>query len=186
MFTISNGIVTPNPETLAIWPFSQINMRDQTSHKDRASQDWKFIEFYCSPKKTNPFVGYPVGIIRRDKIVENIRKVIPEYSVENDNLILEAIDQYFEFWNNASPSLSYYLANVSAIEKVKQSLLDLDMDEVNPKTMAKIHTFKSVTDGIKNCDEVITKLNAVKERVEQELYDVSKSKGNRQVNHFER
>lgn len=186
MFTITNGIVIPNPETLAIWPFSQIYNRDQTSHKDRANLDWKFIEFYCSPKRTNVFGGYPSGIIRRDKIVENLRKTDPLYEVENDTLILEAIDQYMEFWNNASPSLSYYLANVSAVEKVKQSLLDLDMDERNPRTGAKVHTFKSVTDGIKNCDDVLTKLNSTRDRVEQELYDITKSKGNRSINHFER
>lgn len=185
MFNIVNGNVIPHPETLAIWPFSQINDRDPTPHKERASQDWKFIEFYCSPKKTNPFGGYPSGIVRRDKIVENIRKIEPDYNIDTDELVLAAIDQYMEFWKNASPSLAYYLANISAVEKVKQSLLDLDMDERNPKTGAKVHTFKSVTDGIKNCDDVLIKLNSTKERVEQELYDITKTKSNRQINYFE-
>lgn len=186
MFTINNGIVIPNPETLGIWPFSEIYNRDHTSHKDRANLDWKFIEYYCSPKDSNPFSGYPKGVIRRDKIVENIRKTVPEYSVESDNLIIEAIDQYMEFWHKASPSLSYYESNLFAMSKLEDFFNNLDMTATNIKTGAPIYKPKEITSAIADAKTILTNLKAIKEQVYQEVYDSTKSKGNRQVNHFER
>lgn len=185
MFNIVNGNVIPNPETLAIWPFSQINDRDPTPHKERASQDWKFIEFYCSPKKTNPFGGYPSGIVRRDKIVANIRKIEPDYNIETDELILAAIDQYMEFWNSASPSLAYYNSNLKALKQMENFFNNLDMEKINIKTGMPMYKPKEITSAIADAKTTLTALNSIKDQVDQELYDTTKTKSNRTINHFE-
>lgn len=184
MFTHENGIVRANPETLAIWPYSLIYSRDKTSHKDESTQAWKFIEFYCSPKSTNPFFGYPKGEIRKDKLVENIQHTHPEFEV--DELITNGVIQYEEFWLNASPTLSYYNSNLYAAKQLEIFFNNLDMTLVNVRTGAPIYKPKEITTALSDAKSVLANLKSMKDQVDQEIYDTNKSKANRQINPFER
>lgn len=185
MFTIENGIVRPNEETLAIYPFSEMWRRDSSTHKERVNAEFKFIEFYCSPKKTNPFFGYPRGKIRKDKITENIKETIPDFNPE-DNLIFTAIKQYDEFWENASPKLSYYKSNIKAAKNLEEFFNELDMTKTNPRTGLPIYKPKEITSALGDAQVVLKNLASIEEQVYQEIYDSAKSKANRKVNPFER
>lgn len=184
MFTIENGTVRANPETLCIHPYSLIWSRDDSSHKERANSEFKFIEFYCSPKKTNPFFGYTKGELRSQKLSENIRKTYPEFHI--DTLILEGVEQYEEFWINASPSLAYYESNLIAAKQLEVFFNNLDLSKTNAKTGAPIYKPKEITSALADAKTVLVSLNSMREQVYQEIYDASKSKANRPVNPFER
>jgi hypothetical protein len=185
MFTIENGVVRANPETLAIYPYSEIWKRDTSAHKERANSDFKFIEFFCSPKRGNPFFGYPRGRIRADKIIANIRETYTQFDA-NDPLLFKAVELYDEFWNNASPELSYYQSTLVAAKKVEEFFRDFDMGATNARTGAPIYKPKEITSALVDTQNVLKSLAAIKEQVYQEIYDSAKSKGNRQVNTFER
>lgn len=190
------------------YPFCDIWARDTSEHKAVALAEIAFIEFMSSPKKTNPFYGYsdalpkpppppaegePLQIAdhtvivlseRAKKIIANRFKEWPNWSP--DNLVWEAIEQYKEFYYNASPNLAYYESNLKAAAKVRDFFDTFDMGERNFKTGMPIYKAKEITDAIKNADEVMTKLSAMKAKVDEDIYEQSKSRKNRQINPFER
>lgn len=185
LFNVVDGKVVPTDECLRTQPFSDIWLRDTTERKDKASREFDYIEFMVSPLDTNPFYGYPIEDgTRAAKIKENKFKDHPEW--EPDVLVINGIEQYHEFKKNASPSLAYYEANLIAAHKVKNFFLTFDINERNEKTNAPIYTVKAITDGIKNADDVLTKLDAMKKKVEQEIFETTKTKGNKKINPFER
>ncbi len=185
LFIIEGTTVKPTQETLLIYPFSEIWNRDTSENKEWAQKDFTYIEFLCSPKEENPFYGYDKESgIRSQKIIENIQRTIPNYDI--DDIVKEGVDIYEEFLHNASPSLSYYESNLAAANKVKNFFLTFDMNERNEKTNVPIFTAKGITDAIKNADDVLIKLDSMKKKVQQEVFQNVKTTGNRGVNHFER
>jgi len=183
MFYWDNGIVKPNPETLGVYPFSVMWNRDTSHGKDIAHLEFKFVECFCSPRKTNEFFGYDRNTNRGEKILENIRKTHPDFTP--DDLIREGVEQYDEFWHNASPQLSYYESTLIAAKQIESFFRRLDMTEVNVRTGAPIYKPKEITAALADTKTVLASLSAIREQVYQEIYDSTKSKGNREINYFE-
>ena len=71
IFEVSGNIVRPTPNILTIYPFKEIWKRDKTKNKNLAIQEFAFIEFMVSKKKSNPFKGYDEEI-KEDKIKEKV------------------------------------------------------------------------------------------------------------------
>lgn len=184
MFTINNGAIIPNPETLTIYPYSVIHSRDTTSHKEESQQAWRYIEYFCSPKKTNPFYGYSRTSNRSEKIIENIKETFPQF--ELDDLIIKGVAQYDEFWNNASPKKSFYESALIAAKKLEGFYLTFDLEATNLRTGAPIYKPKEITTALIDTQGVLKNLDALAAQVNEEIYDAAKSKANRTVNHFER
>lgn len=183
MFVFNNGIVKPEAETLGTFPFSVMWERDDSPNKDQAHLEFKFIYFFCSPKKSNPFYGYDRIKNRGDKILENIVKQYPNFRL--GTLIRDGIEQYDEFWNNASPKLSYYNSAKAAVKKLEDFLNTFDMTATNLRTGAPIYKPKDITSALTDTGNVVKSLATLEETVYQEIYESSKSKGNREINYFE-
>jgi len=58
LFTIESKIVKPYTETLLISPFREIWERDTNAGKFTAIDEFTYIEFMTSVKKSNPYRGY--------------------------------------------------------------------------------------------------------------------------------
>lgn len=212
---LENGIIKPTKECLMIQPYQTIWERDRSEHKVLAMAEIAFIELMASPKKTNPFYGYsnklptpqeaPAAPIDEDQqlLVENTDESVVVFTspralkiMQNkfqqwptwrpDRLIWQGIKQYQEFYYNASPYLSYYESNLVAANKVRDHYLTFDMNKMNLKTGMPIYKAKDITDGIKNANGVLTELMAMREKVDEEIFQNAKSRKNRSINHFER
>lgn len=185
IFHVRDGVVTPTDEILLIYPFQDIWERDITPKKDIAMREFAFIEFMVSPKETNPFYGYdlPSGI-RKAKIIENKFKDYPTWYP--DNVVNVAMDIYREFYYNASPTLSFYDSAVKGANKLRDFFDTFSMREVNLKTGNPMYKPREISTALLDADAVMAKLNASFERVQQELFDTSKTKGNKVINDFER
>lgn len=186
IFEIKNGIVSPTEEILSIFPFSDIWIRDNHVKKDLALREFAYIEFMCSPKDTNPFFGYTQtrqNPERSRKIIENKFKEYPQW--QPDELILMALDQYNEFYHNASPNLKFYESNRNVIDKLRYWYDNLDMSAVNERTGNPLYKPKEITSAVADADTVMSKLDAMKQRVYQEVFDVAKTKGNKAISKFE-
>ena len=180
IFEVSGNVVRPTPNILTISPFKEIWERDKD--KNIAMQEFAFIEFMVSKKKNNPFKGYDESI-KEEKIRE---AVIKEKKWKADKLIYEAIDKYYEWQYKASPTIRYYEANLSALNKTIQYLTNgLDYDERNRSGMP-VHKFNDVVRGIKEADQVLKSLTSLKTKVEEELYEASKTVGGKDINPYER
>jgi hypothetical protein len=175
------GSVTPTEEILLIYPFSEIWNRDYTGRHSLAAKEFTYIEFMCSPKKTNPFYGYTKESIRSEKIIE---KVFRNSDWKPDDLILEGMKTYRELLKDASPSLSYLESAFSALNKLKDFFNNVNLDARTPKG-ALLYKPRDVTIALGDSEKVLKQLLILQDKVQQEMLDSGKTKRNRVISIFE-
>lgn len=188
LFTMVNGEFVPTDECLNTYPFDEIWARDTHVKKDLAKRELSYIAYLTTPTEENPFYGYPwqhngQDTTRSDKIIENKFKEYPDW--EPDGLVIACVEQQQEFFYKASPKLSLYEASLIGAKKTEEFLRNFDMGALNPKSGVPLYTIKGITDGLKNIEEVLTKLDATGKKVYQDIYDITKTKGNKAINKFE-
>lgn len=180
IFIVENGIVMPTPEILLVSPFNKIWERDTTKKKEHALKEFAYIEFMCSYKKANPFIGFPPKD-RHRKICES---VLHNISYIPDDAVKRAMGLYRDWQENASPSLRFYKAVVKANEKLVAFAEVIDLNERDNKGSA-VFKPSDITSITSKAYENLKTLTLMKEKVEQELFEVSKTRSNRQINAFE-
>lgn len=180
LFQVEGKAVIPYTETLLISPFKDIWERDTSSTKENAIEDFKFIEFTTSMLKTNPYGGYDEET-KRQKVIEDC---ITRDDWEEDELILQAKQKIIEFQDNASPTYSYYMAAKVGAEKMKDFFNGFDMNEVNIKTGNPVYKPRDITSALNDTSKVLQNLNSMKEKVEQELFEVTKNRGMKVISPF--
>jgi hypothetical protein len=179
LFVVENSIAKPNTETLLISPFKEIWERDKSADKSQAIKEFTFIELMSSKKKTNPYSGYEAEV-RFQKLKENIF----DADWEIDELIEKALVSVHEFQTEASPTYSYYLSVLNAAEKMKSFFNNFDIDERNERGVP-IYKPSDITRALNDTDKVLQNINSMKEKVEQELFEQTKTRSNKQINPFE-
>lgn len=182
LFEVNDGIVNPIPEVLLIYPYKDIWERDKSPKKVVASIEFAYIEFSCSYKKTNPYIDYPEEI-RKEKIKEGLIRNLPDWNP--DELVLKGIEVYKDFQTKASPSLMFYEAALTGVRKLQAYYTSLDMNKMN-KQGTPINKPSDVARGLSLTGSVLSNLESLREKVEQELFDSNRVRGNRNVNPFER
>lgn len=179
---IKNNVVQPTPEILMIKEFAAIWDRDKSKRKNKAIQEMSYVGAMCSRAKSNPFREYDEEI-KSEKVIQ---AVIKEEGWQPDSVIEDAITWYKDWQQKASVSIRYYEANLQALEKTITFLtVELDYTE---KTNAgnPVYKFTDVTRGIKEASNVLKSLNTLRKQVEEELYESAKTKGDKEINHYER
>lgn len=180
LFNVEDKKVSPNTETLLIFPFKEIWDRDETSNKEVAMQEFAYIEFVSSMKKSNPYAGYEEEQ-KKEKVKEHIIKI---ENWEPDVLVEEAIVKVRDFQTNASPTYSYYMAAKLGANKMQSFFNTFDMNAVNEKTGNPIYKPRDITSALNDTARVLENLNSMKEKVEQELFESTKVKGQKEISHF--
>lgn len=181
IFEVDNSIVRPVKEILLISPFKDIWERDKSKHKVTAIKEFSYIYFLISPRKTNPYAGYPDEV----KAKEIIKGLWKEEYWEVNELVEEAAKQYSEWLQEASTSMNYYNAVKSGVEETINFFKNVDFNERTEKG-APVYKVTEVIAALKSANEVLKSLTDLKERVEQELYESSKTKSGKEINPFER
>lgn len=179
LFIVENNIAKPTTEILLISPYKEIWERDTTSTKEQAERDFTFIELMISKKKTNPYSGFD-----DDVRFEKLREQLYDPDWEPDELIQRGLAQYTEFQTEASVNYSLLVAGQIAINKLKNFLIEFDIDERNDRGVP-IFKPRDITSALSDIDKIAQNFATLKEKVEQELYETSKTRNNREVNIFE-
>jgi len=182
LFEIKNRVVYPFPETLLISPFKEIWKRDRSEKKERALEEFAYIEFSTSMLKSNPYKGYPENI-RGSKIVLDIMK---KKDWKPDIKVKEGIKKVEEFQNEASPSLSYHKSVTKANEGLISFFQTVDLDERNEKTGNPLYKPKDITSAINDASRNTTELSMLAKKVEEELFDSVKTKAGKSISPFAR
>ena len=180
LFIVENNIAKPNVETLLISPFKDIWERDKSTTKERAIKELTFIEFMSSKKKTNPYAGYD-----DEKRFEILKKTFFDETWQMDAMVEQGLIKINEFQKEASPTYKYYIDNLETAERTRKFLKEIDLSERNERTGNPLYKPKDVTSAIIDAEKVILTLASLKEKVEQELFETTKTKGNKAINPFE-
>jgi hypothetical protein len=181
IFEMHNSHVTPVKEILLVSPFKEIWDRDKSKHKETAIREFSYICFLISPKKTNPYAGYHVDI-KKTKIVQGLWK---DEEWIPDELVEKATSLYEEWLMNASPSMRYFNAVKSGVEQTINFFENIDFNERTDKGLP-VYKISEVIPALKSANEVLKSMSDLKERVEQELYESSKTKAGKEINPFEK
>lgn len=179
LFIVENGIAKPNTETLLISPFKEIWDRDLSASKDIAIKEFTFIEFMSSKKKTNPYAGYDV-----EMRYNRLREELFSESWEMDDLIEQSLIKVKDFQEKSSVTYKYYTSAVSAAEKMIRFFNDFSFDTLGPRGLP-LYKPKDITGALNDTSKVLQNLNTMKEKVEQELFEQTKTQGNKEINPFE-
>jgi hypothetical protein len=181
LFIVENKVVIPNSETLLIEPFKSIWERDNSSNKWEATEDFSYIEFISSMKKTNPYRQYPEN--KKHDIVKE--QVITREDWVADTLILQAIIKIKEFQTEASSTYSYYMAAKKAAENLKDFFSTVDINrDVNPKSGLPIYKPKDITGALNDTEKVLANLKNLEKKVEEELYEQEKIRSDKRISPF--
>lgn len=178
LFQIENRAVIPNPETLVIYPFNEI--WERAKKRETAMQEFAYIEFMSSMKKSNPYRQYPED--KKDEVIK--KDIIKDKKWEADNLVKEGIKKIKEFQEEASTTYSYYMAAKNLAEKMKNFFNDFDITEVNPKTLNPIYKPKDITSALIDTEKVLSNLKSLEKKVEEELFEEVKSRANKEISPF--
>jgi hypothetical protein len=181
IFEIDGSIVRPVKDILLIYPFNEIWNRDETKHKSIAINELAYIYYLVSPKKTNPYSGYS-NELKSKKIIEGIWKQV-EWTP--DDLVKEAIATYAKWLEEAAPSMRYYNAVKSGVEQTINFFQNIDFNERTDKGLP-VYKISEVIPALKSANEVLKSMTDLQERVEQEVYESSKTKSGKEINVFER
>lgn len=179
LFTVANNKAVPSPDVLLIKPFSDIWKRDKDPEKNRAISELTYVEFMCSPRQSNPFNGYDIGV-REEKIIDKIFD--GEY--EPDVLVTLAIDQYNEWLREASPSMSYCLAAKGAARKIEKYFDSVDLTKTDSRGNL-VYKITDISRVIKESADVLKSVNDLINNVEKELYESVRTKGGKTIGHYE-
>lgn len=182
LFTMEGQRVIPNPETLLIEPFSSIWEQDGSPRKDVAFEQLKFIEFYCSFSKSNPFFNYTDISEREAALVIHFKR---DVKAESPVLINSAID-FYNAQMDKLPSMQFYRSSLSAARKLAVFFDTFDMKAVNPRTGTPLYKPAEITRALKETSDIIKTLQSLEKQVMQEMADFGKGKGGREINFFER
>lgn len=180
LFVTENGVAKPNTETLLISPFKEIWERDLTPDKEQAIKEFTFIEFMTSKKKTNPYAGYS-----DEMRLEKLKQMMFSENWEMDNQVEQALAKIVEFQKDASPTYQYYISASKAAEKMRTFFNEFDINERNERNGSPIYKPSDITRALNDTDKVLQNLHSMKEKVEQELFEQTKTRSNKTISPFE-
>ena len=180
LFTIEKNIARPHAETLLTSPFKEIWKRDKSKDKSLALKEFSFIEFMMSKKKTNPFSQYEPEV----RLKEVTHMLFKDEDWVPDELVQEGMKKLHDFQTEGSTAYSFLLAAETALEKIKKFFLNIDLNE-RTKSGNSVFKVKEITSAFNDISDNLKNLHAAREMVEQELYESSKIRNNREINPFE-
>lgn len=181
LFTVAEKTVFPNAETLLISPFKDIWDRDKSKEKYHALEEFAYIEFMSSMKKSNPYRQYK----ERMKEVKVREAVITDRKQwVADELVLAGIAKIKQFHKEASTTYQYYMAAKKAAEKMQDFFMEVDINAVNEKTLNPIYKPRDITSALNDTEKVLSNLKSLENKVEEELYEETKNRSNKEISFF--
>lgn len=180
LFEINGKAVFPKEETLLINPFKEIWARDSNSEKETAINEFAYIEFMTSMLKTNPYREYPEE--KKHEIL--MKEVIINSDWKPDELVHKGMDYIITKQKEGSISYNYWMANKKAIEKMIDFFNNFDIEEKNIKSGMPVYKPKDITSAVSDAEKTLTTLNVLKTKVDEEVYESSRSRADKVVSPF--
>lgn len=180
LFTIENKVVRPTIECLMISPFKEIWERDENPGKFVATDEFIYIEFMTSVKKSNPYRGYEIEE-RKKRLNKDIMK---HEAYEPDELVLQGMQVVIEFQRTASSTYNYYMSARNAATKLQDFFNDFDMGTLNERTGMPLYKPKDITTSLIDTEKVLQNLSTLEEKVNNDIFETTKIKGAKIVSDF--
>lgn len=182
LFELRNGFVIPSVHALMIEPFKSMWETDYSDGKEMTLKEFAYIEFMCSPKKTNPYFGY-TDMDMREKAVK--KEVYKDENYHTNTDMLTGIWKYIELLKDESPSYGLLEDAIAGAEKTRKWCRDFEPSEKTPNGALLLKP-RDITAALNEIPNTVKKLEETRKQVISELNETSKTRKDREVNHFEK
>lgn len=180
LFKVEGKVVFPTDEILLVSPFKEIWERDKSKNKEYALEDFAYMEFMTSMLKSNPYKGYSSEI--KHEVVS--KDIITRENWQPDELIRKGMEYIFKQQKDGSATYTLYLSALQAKEKLEKFFRQVDLDERNFKTGMPIYKPKELSSAILDVDKITASLSVLEKKVEEELFDSVRRKGDKEISPF--
>lgn len=190
IFEFNEGKIGLTTDFLSHPVFKALYDRDTDPHKGEALMNCNYLNYYCSPKKTNPFFGYNDLEERHYKIIKSLYKRQPDLietklkEYAEDTLLTTCVEILNDIYENASPTLRLYNDCAEAAKRVGTFIRTIDLEATTNSGAAKYKP-ADVTSAINDAEAVAVKLNNLKNIVDSEITEAVKTIKNRGISYFE-
>ena len=133
-----------------------------------------------SMMKSNPFREYPED--RKDSVIRS--EVIADKDWQPDELVEAGMKKIVELQTEGSLTYRYWMSNKTALEKQIEFFENVDVNERNFKTGNPIYKPKDIPDAVANAEKVLTTINALKTKVDEEIFESSKMRSDKVISPF--
>ena len=181
LLEIRNNRVFPTVHALMLEPFKTIWESDTEEQKGNAIKVFSYIEFVCSPKKSNIFLGY-----EEKKRSARVKKEI--YGDENyptTDFMMRGVLRYKQALEESSPTYPLLISGLNAKDKLISFLDTFDLEERTNSGTAVLKP-ADITRALKEIPEVAKAIQAMREKVHSELEEAAKTRNQREVGDYER
>ena len=101
-----------------------------------------------------------------------------------DEFVCGAMGALIEFQQTASTTYNYYMSAKKAIYKVQVFFDTFNLDDRNEKTGLPIYKPRDVTTAVNDTEKVLQNFAALQEKVDNELFESVRVKGQKTVSKF--
>lgn len=176
LFEIQGTVVRPHAETLLLDPFKTIWERDTSAKKELATAEFSYMEFMASVKATNPYKNYPDD--KKEAVIKKKVYLAPEW--KPDELVLEGLKEIEKLQKEASYSYPFFQSAKKAVLSLQDFFNSVDLFATDDKNKP-IWKPKDITSALIDTDKLLTNLNQLDKKVEEELYEEVKSRSNKKI-----
>lgn len=176
LFKLEGYNLNISEEAYTLKPFKKIWDRDKTKKKEKAIQELAYIYFMEDPRS-----DYQMYIDREDRSTQvKEGEGIPQ-SWKADKEVIEAMSFYSKF----KPASALLLEDTRvAVNKVRQQLRDIDLNDVDEKGRP-IYTLDKVIAAIKQVPTLIRDLDEAERTIAKEITSSDKVRGTQTKSMYE-
>ena len=161
--------VKVSPEAMLVKPIRMLYNQDRSKQKEKFFQQMSYLFFFADPRSTYSYLIKDEE--RRKAIIE--QEGLPE-DYKPSALLEEAIEIYKKHTITTSQKLLE--AAMKAADKVAKFLEDVDLTEEDDKGRPK-YQVGSITTALKQVEGIVSSLQTLQKKVEQEVEDKSRARG---------
>lgn len=182
LFEIVNGHVYPSPHALMIDPFDKIWEGDTSKGKAQAIKELTYIELMCSPKKSNPFAGYPID----ERKLKVKKEIFADENYLSTTYMILGCNRYIELLKTSSPTYPLFEAAINAAGNLTIFLNSDDILTERTQGGASVYKPADITKALKEIPEVIKSITSMRDKIQSELVENSKTRNSREIGQYER
>lgn len=160
-------------EALLIKPIRKLFNQDRSERKERFFQQMSYLYFMVDPRSTYSYLLDEDE--RRQAIIEQ-EGLDPNF--QPSPLLKEAMEIYEK--HTITPSQRLLESALISADKVSKFLRDVDLYEEDDKGRPK-YQVAQITTALKNVEGIVTSLQNLQRKVDQEVNDQGKARGSQEL-----
>lgn len=180
LFEVVNGRAVPSTHALMLKPYKTIWLEDDTEGKTYSIGWFSYIEFTCSPKRSNIFWGYsevdrPLKV--KEHIFGNANELVPDE-------IMFATIAYKEHLEHASTAYATFMEAEANLTKARVFLNEVNL---NARTSSGAFALKpkEYLLAMRELPESVKKVEELRSMVNTDLSKISRTRKDREPGDYE-